>query len=135
MRAHAIERGLTTTSSLVPLKIPKLKGKALSGVRTVAADKATAMTSAISEAFPESACQSFTVHFYRNVLAKAPKPKRRAATAMPKTKHSQESFDVSMEKARAIATSLEAMKLKEEAKYVRDSIAETLTDIRVPMGH
>lgn len=112
-----------------------LKGRGLSGVRMITGDKASAMTGAIAEVFPDAAYQRCTVHFYRNVLAKVPKARRRLVAEMLKAIHAQESFDASMEKAEAVAVSLDAMKLKEAAKCVRDGVAETLTYTRSPMEH
>ncbi len=112
-----------------------LKGRGLSGVRMLAADKAAAMTSAIAEVFPDAAYQRCTVHFYRNVLAKVPKTKRRQAGAMLKAIHAQESFEEAARKAESVAAELAAVKLKEAAKCVRDGVAETLTYTRFPMEH
>ena len=112
-----------------------LKERGLRGVRMFTGDKAAAMTSAIAEVFPKAAYQRCTVHFYRNVLSKVPKSKRRQVAAMLKAIHAQESFDASMEKAESVRESLESMKLKEAAKCVCDGVAETLTDTRFPIEH
>ena len=112
-----------------------LKGRGLSGVRMLAGDKAAAMTSAIAEVFPDAAYQRCTVHFYRNVLAKVPKTKRRQAGAMLKAIHAQESFEEAARKAESVAAELAAVKLKEAAKCMRDGVAETLTYTRFPMEH
>lgn len=93
------------------------------------------MTGAIAEVFPDAAYQRCTVHFYRNALSKVPKSKRGKAAAMLKAMHAQESLDVSMSKADAVADELEGMKLKAAARCVRDGIAETLTYTRFPMKH
>lgn len=112
-----------------------LKGRGLSGVRMITGDKASAMTGAIAEVFPDAAYQRCTVHFYRNVLAKVPKTKRRLVAEMLKAIHSQESFDASMDKAKSVASSLENMKLKEAARCIREGVVETLTYTRFPMEH
>lgn len=112
-----------------------LKSRGLRGVRMITGDKAAAMTGAIAEVFPDAAYQRCTVHFYRNVLSKVPKTKRRQVAAMLKAIHAQESFDASMGKAEAVAGDLEQMKLKEAAKCVRDGVSETLTYTRFPMEH
>lgn len=72
-----------------------LKGRGLSGVRMITGDKASAMTGAIAEVFPDAAYQRCTVHFYRNVMSKVPKGKRKQVAAMLKAIHAQESFDAS----------------------------------------
>lgn len=112
-----------------------LKSRGLRGVRMFTGDKTSAMTGAISEVFPDAAYQRCTVHFYRNVLAKVPRSKRRLVAEMLKAVHAQESFGASTEKAKAVASSLEGMKLKEAAKCVRDGVAETLAYTRFPMEH
>ena len=112
-----------------------LKGRGLSSVRMLAGDKAAAMTSAIAEVFPDAAYQRCTVHFYRNVLAKVPKTKRRQAGAMLKAIHAQESFEEAARKAESVAAELAAVELKEAAKCVRDGVVETLTYTRFPMEH
>lgn len=112
-----------------------LKGRGLSGVRMITGDKASAMTSAIAEVFPDATYQRCTVHFYRNVITKAPKTKRRLVAEMLKAIHAQESFEASVEKAEAVAASLDTMKLKEAARCVRNGVAETLTYTRFPMEH
>ena len=61
-----------------------LKSRGLRGVRMFAGDKAAGMVGSIAEVFPDAACQRCAVHFYRNVLAKAPKSKRPRVAAMLK---------------------------------------------------
>lgn len=112
-----------------------LKSRGLRGVKMITGDKAAAMTSAIAEVFPDAAYQRCTVHFYRNVLSKVPKQKRRKVAAMLKAIHAQESKEASNLKANAVADELESMKLKEAAKCVRGGVAETLTYTRFPMEH
>lgn len=112
-----------------------LRSRGLSGVRMLTGDKAAAMTGAIAEVFPDAAYQRCTVHFYRNVLSKAPKSKRGQAAATLKAIHSQESLEASMGKAAGVAEKLEGMKLQAAAKCVRDGVAETLTYTRFPMRH
>lgn len=55
--------------------------------------------------------------------------------AMLKAIHAQESLDASMEKAAAVAASLDEMRLAAAAKCVREGAAETLTYTRFPMRH
>lgn len=112
-----------------------LKDRGLRGVRLFTGDKAAAMTGAIAEVFPEAAYQRCTVHFYRNVLAKVPKSRRAEVAAMLKAVHAQESFGASMDKADAVAATLDDMKLAAAARCVREGAAETLTYTRFPMRH
>lgn len=89
-------------------------------------EQAAAVTGVIAGVFPDAAYQRCTVRFYRNVLAKAPKSKRRKVAFMLKAIHAQEPFDASTEKADAVAASLNGMRPCEAAKCVRDSIAGRL---------
>lgn len=98
------------------------KGRGLSGVRMFTGDKAAAMTGAIAEVFPEAACQRCAVHFYRNVLAKVPKSKRRRVAGILKAIHAQESLEASSEKAGDVAVKLDDMRLAAAAKCVRDGV-------------
>jgi transposase-like protein len=54
---------------------------------------------------------------------------------MLKAIHAQESKGASLEKSKTVAETLRAMKLKEAAKKVEDSIEETLTYTNFPFEH
>ena len=84
-----------------------LKSRGLRGVRMFTGDKAAGMVGSIAEVFPNTRYQRCTVHFYRNVLAKA----------------------------EAVADDLESMRLKEAAKVVRGGYAETLAYCEMPREH
>ncbi len=111
-----------------------LKSRDPRGVRMFTGDKAAGMGS-IAEAFPETAYQRCTVHFYRNVLAKVPKSKRTRVAAMPEAVHAMESREASEAKALTVAGELESMRLGEAAKVVREGYVETLTHTRLPAAH
>ncbi len=98
-------------------------------------DKAAGMVGSLAEVFPDAAYQRCTVHFYRNVLSKVPRQRRKKVAAMLKAIHAQESFEDSEEKALRVAERLEAKRLREAAKVVREGYAETLTYTRFPMEH
>jgi transposase-like protein len=112
-----------------------LKSRGLRGVRMFTGDKAAGMTGAIAEVFPKAAYQRCTVHFYRNVLSKVPKSRRRQVAAMLKAIHAQGSMETAAEKAESVAGSLESTKLEEAAKCVRDGVGETPTYTKFPMEH
>lgn len=112
-----------------------LKGRGLRGVRMFTGDKDSGMVGALAEVFPDSKYQRCTVHFYRNVLAKVPKSKRSQVAAMLKAIHAQESREASDEKAVAVASKLEELKLTEAAKVLRNGVTETLTYTAFPMEH
>ena len=84
-----------------------LKSRGLRGVRMFTGDKAAGMVGSIAEVFPNTRYQRCTVHFYRNVLAKA----------------------------EAVVDDLESMRLKEAAKVVRGGYAETLAYCEMPREH
>ena len=111
-----------------------LKSRGLRGVRMFAGDKAAGMVGSIAEVFPDAACQRCAVHFYRNVLAKAPKSKRPRVAAMLKAVHAMESREASEAKALEVADELEKSRLAEAAKVVRDGYAETLAYTRGSRG-
>lgn len=112
-----------------------LRSRGLHGVRTVVGDKASGMVGSIAEVFPEAAHRRCTVHFYRNVLARVPKPGRAAVAAMLEAVHAMESREASEAKALAVAEELEGMRLGEAARVVRAGYAETLTYTGFPREH
>lgn len=112
-----------------------LKSRGLRGVRMFTGDKAAGMVGFIAEVFPDAAYQRRTVHFYRNVLAMAPKSKRPRVASMLKAIHAMESRGASEAKALEVASDLEKSKLREAAGVVREGHAETLTYTRFPREH
>ena len=112
-----------------------LRSRGLRGVRMIVGDKASGMVGSIAEVFPDAAYQRCTVHFYRNVLARVPKPGRAAVAAMLKAVHAMESREASEAKALAVAEELEGMRLGEAARVVRAGYAETLTYTGFPREH
>ena len=72
---------------------------------------------------------------YRNVFSVVPKSKVKLVAKMLKAIHAQESKKASREKAKAVVTELRAMKLKEAAKKIEDSVEETLTYCDFPSEH
>ena len=112
-----------------------LRSRGLRGVRMFTGDKAAGMVGSIAEVFPGAAYQRCTVHFYRNVLARVPKSKRPRVAAMLKAIHAMESREAAEAKALEVASELEASRLREAAKVVREGFAETLTYTRFPREH
>ena len=112
-----------------------LKSRGLRGVRMFTGDKAAGMVGSIAEVVPGARYQRCTVHFYRNALAKVPKSKRSQVAAMLKAIHAMESREAASAKAESVAAELESMRLKEDAKVVREGFAETLTYCAMPREH
>ena len=104
-----------------------LRGCGLDGVKRVVGDKCLRMLEAVGEVFPEEKYQRCTVHFCRNVFSVVPRSKVKLVAKILKAIHAQESKKAAREKAKAVVAELRAMKLKEAAKKVEDSIEETLT--------
>lgn len=127
--------GFTESSECWREFLSWLRSRGLHGVRTVVGDKASGMVGSIAEVFPEAAHRRCTVHFYRNVLARVPKPGRAAVAAMLKAVHAMESREASEAKALAVAEELEGMRLGEAARVVRAGYAEALTYTGFPREH
>lgn len=112
-----------------------LKGRGLGGVKLIVGDKCLGMLEAAYEVFPEVKYQRCTVHFYRNVFSVVPRSTVKLVTKMLKAIYAQESKKAAREKAEAVVAEFRAMKLKEAAKKVEDSIGETLTYADFPSEH
>ena len=112
-----------------------LKGRGLNGVKLLVGDKCFGMLEAVGEVFPEAKYQRCIVHFYCNVFSVVPKSKAKLVAKMLKAIHAQESKKASREKAKAVVAELRAMKLKEAAREIEDSIEETLTYCDFPIEH
>ena len=112
-----------------------LKGRGLDGVKLIVGDKCMGMLEAVGEVFPEAKYQRCVVHFYRNVFSVVPKSKVKQVAKMLKAIHAQESKKASREKAKAVVAEIRAMKLKEAAKKIEDSVEETLTYCDFPSEH
>lgn len=112
-----------------------LKERGLNGTRLFIGDKCLGLLDAINTVFPDAKYQRCTVHFYRNVFSVVPKSKVKDVAAMLKAIHAQEDKAAAQEKALAVVAKLREMKLKEAAKKVEDSVAETLTYMIFPHEH
>ncbi|MBR3224107.1 MAG: transposase [Atopobiaceae bacterium] len=73
--------------------------------------------------------------FYRNVLAKVPKRRRRQVAAQLKAIHAQESMESCARKAAEVVESLRTSNLADAARIVEEGFMETLTHARFPMEH
>lgn len=85
--------------------------------------------------FPDAKYQRCVVHFYRNMFSVVPKSKVKLVAKMLKAIHAQESKKAAREKTKAVVAELHAMKLKEAAKKIEDSVEETLTYADYPSEH
>ena len=112
-----------------------LKSRGLDGVQLIVGDKCLGMLQAAYEVFPNAKYQRCVVHFYRNVFSAVPRTKVKLVAKMLKAIHAQESKAAALAKARDVTTALQAMKLKEAAKKVEDSVEETLAYTAFPFEH
>ena len=107
--------------------IKGMLARGLKGVRLVTGDRCAGLVAAVNELLPGARYQRCMVHFERNILAKVnPKNRDRAADAL-KAIFSMESRDKALEKAESVAKDMEARKLREAAKCLREGIGETTT--------
>ena len=107
--------------------IKGMLARGLKGVRLVTGDRCAGLVAAVNELLPGARYQRCMVHFARNLLAKVnPKNRDWAADAL-KAIFSMESRDKALEKAESVAKDMEARKLREAAKCLREGIGETTT--------
>lgn len=107
--------------------IKGMLARGLKGVRLVTGDRCAGLVAAVNELLPGARYQRCMVHFERNILAKVnPKNRDWAADAL-KAIFSMESRDKAPEKAESVAKDMEARKLRETAKCLREGIGETTT--------
>ena len=112
-----------------------LKERGLQGIRLFISDACIGLVESLGDYFPEVKWQRCTVHFYRNVFSVTPAKRMPEVAAMLKAIHASEDKKAALEKAEAVYVKLEAMKLKEAAKKIQDSIAETLAYYDFPREH
>ena len=107
--------------------IKGMLARGLKGVRLVTGDRCAGLVAAVNELLPGARYQRCMVHFERNILARVnPKNRDWAADAL-KAIFSMESRDKALEKAESVAKDMEARKLREAAKCLREGIGETTT--------
>jgi len=112
-----------------------LKERGLTGVRLFITDACMGLVESLAEFYPDAKWQRCTVHFYRNVFSVVPAKKMSEVAAMLKAIHASEDKKAAQEKAESVSAKLIAMKLKEAAKKVQESIAETLSYYDFPRAH
>lgn len=104
-----------------------LRGRGLNGIKLIVGDNCMGTLEVVGEVFSEAKYQSCTVRFYRKAFSVVPKSKVKLVPKMLKAIHAQENKKASRDKAKAVVEDLRAMKMKEAAKKVEDSVEETLT--------
>jgi len=112
-----------------------LKQRGLKSPKLIISDACLGLIESIEEFFPESKWQRCIVHYYRNVFSVVPRRKMGEVSRMLKAIHASEDRQAALEKAEAVRTKLEKMRLREAAKKIKDSIAETPTHYGFPSAH
>ena len=107
--------------------IKGMLARGLKGVRLVTGDRRAGLVAAVNELLPGARYQRCMVHFERNILAKVNPKNRDWAADTLKAIFSMESRDKAPEKAESVAKDMEARKLREAAKCLREGIGETTT--------
>ena len=112
-----------------------LKERGLNGVKLVIADKASGLVEVPGDFFPEAKWQRCVVHWYRNAFSKCPRKHVRDVTAMLKAIHAQEDKKAAREKAKSVMEKLRTNKLDGIAKFIEESLEETLSYMDFPSEH
>ena len=112
-----------------------LKERGLNGVKLVISDKASGQVEVLGDFFPEAKWQRCVVHWYRNAFVKCPYKHAKSVAAMLKAIHAQEDKEAARQKAILVAEKLRKMKLDAVAKFVEESVEETLSYMDFPSEH
>lgn len=112
-----------------------LKERGLKGVKLVISDKASGLVEVLGDFFPEAKWQRCVVHWYRNAFVKCPYKHAKSVAAMLKAIHAQEDKEAARQKAILVAEKLRKMKLDAVAKFVEESVEETLSYMDFPSEH
>jgi putative transposase len=112
-----------------------LKERGLAGVRLFTTDACLGLVESIAEFFPEAKWQRCTVHFYRNIFCNVPRSRMAVVADMLKAIHAAEDLKAAQRKAQEVVEKLEAMRLPNAAKTLREGIEQTLTYYLLPREH
>ena len=112
-----------------------LKERGLNGVKLVISDKASGLVEVLGDFFPEAKWQRCVVHWYRNAFVKCPYKHAKSVAAMLKAIHAQEDKEAARQKAILVTEKLRKMKLDAVAKFVEESVEETLSYMDFPSEH
>ena len=112
-----------------------LKERGLNGVKLVISDKASGLAEVLGDFFPEAKWQRCVVHWYRNAFGKCPYKHAKSVAAMLKAIHAQEDKEAARQKANLVAEKLRTMRLDAVAKFVEESVEDTLSYMDFPSRH
>lgn len=80
-------------------------------------------------------CQRCVVHWYRNAFSYVPKGQVKHLSAMLKAIHAQEDREAAIKKSNDVIEKLEAMKQSKAAKFIKQTVLETLSYMSYPSEH
>ena len=89
----------------------------------------------LGDFFPEAKWQRCVVHWYRNAFGKCSYKHAKSVAAMLKAIHAQEDKEAARQKAILVTEKLRKMKLDAVAKFVEESVEETLSYMDFPSEH
>jgi putative transposase len=112
-----------------------LKERGLAGVWLFTTDACLGLVESIADFFPEAKWQRCTVHFYRNIFSHVPRSRMAVVADMLKAIHAAEDLKAAQRKALEVGEKLEAMRLANAAKMLREGVEQTLTYYHFPREH
>lgn len=115
--------------------LKQLRERGLKGVRLIVSDNSTELREAAGDIFPGAKRQSCVARWYEDALASCPAAHARDATIMLKAIHAQEDREAALEKAALVAEKLRKLELHATAKFVENSVEETLSYMDFPYEH
>ena len=122
-----VAEGMKEDSTSWDSFVSSLISRGLRGVRMVTGGRCAGLVNTVGELLPEARYQRCMVHFMRNVLARVSPCHTRWAGDALKAVFAMESRGSALAKAETVATEMEARKLKEAARCLREGIGETTT--------
>jgi len=112
-----------------------LKERGLSGVRLFTSDACLGLVESLGDFYPEAKWQRCTVHFYRNIFSHVPRSRMAVVADMLKAIHAAEDLKAAQRKAQEVIEKLEAMRLVNAARIVREAVEQTLAYYHFPREH
>ena len=104
-------------------------------MRLFTSDACLGLVESIADFFPDARWQRCTVHFYRNIFSHVPRSRMAVVADMLKAIHAAEDLKAAQCKAREVIEKLEAMRLANAAKTVREAVDQTLSYYHFPREH
>lgn len=112
-----------------------LKERGVKDIGLIVSDKCSGLHNIIAQFFPEAKWQRCIVHWYRNAFSKVPRSKAGEVMECLKAIHAQENIGAARRKAEEVIGHLHEMKLHEAAKFIAETVEETLTYMNFPHSH